>query len=182
MLGVCAHAGDPARIPSVPVGLKLLPRCKTIVEPVACKRPAADRVADAAVFYVRENAVRGVSGGSCSLREAGEKYGTSSIAAVSAAVKNLESTAAANVLREQLQAAASEEAATTTGAGPAVELTPKSAYKAAYKSATKLYHGAGRTLWGAHDTAMQQYGISPSIGTIRTCSNPGESPPARGRK
>ena len=84
-----------------------------------------------------------------------------------------------------MRRAALEALGTTTTAATASAvqpvLTPKAAYKASYKAATRA-HADGATLATARSAALEEYKVAPCIETIRTCENPGASPPKRGRK
>jgi hypothetical protein len=125
--------------------------------------------------------VRSLQGGKCSLRDAGAQFNSQSIRQISAAVRKLEESGAADTLRE---AALEEEASRVAGTpalGETAELTPKSRYKAGYKVATKA-RSEGATLEAARDAALKIAGAAPSIETIRSCAKPGESPPPKGRK
>lgn len=154
---------------------------KAVAIPTIHKAPPAERITDAAVYYVQQNAILAQQGKKIGLRKAGEQFDTASVRQINEAVHKLELSGAA----EELRRAALEALETTTTAAiaSAVQppLTPKAAYKASYKAATRA-HADGATLEAARSAALQEYKIAPCLETIRVCENPGASPPKRGRK
>ena len=132
---------------------------KVVAIPAVHKAPPAQRIADAAVYYVEQNVVLQLQGKKIGLAKAGAHFGTTSTRQINEAVHKLELTGATEELRRAaLEALETSATAAIVGAVQSV-LTAKAAYKAAYKAATRA-HAAGATLGAARSAALEEYKVA----------------------
>ena len=142
---------------------------KAVAIPAVHKAPPAERIADAAVYYVEQNAVLKLQGKKIGLAKAGAHFDTTSTRQINEAVHKLELTGAAEELRRAaLEALEASATAAIVGAVQPV-LSPKAAYKASYKAATRA-HAGGATLVAARSAALEEYKVAPQqVYTISEC-------------